>query len=588
MNITLFKKYDNIFASDILHSYWVTPIEDASGLFSNWKDFNGYSEEELENLKFDVNPTTISIPNNEIINAYGMFTNNKLIRKVEIDFPNATNIGVMFASSSIEEIECDFSSVNEGNGGAFAKCNKLKTVRCDFRNLEKRVMGAGAAYNDTDGLDRYGYGFSFNASPNLTTCECNFASLKNADNLLNQCSNLTTFNCELDSLESAVGLCTNAVLTLESIDNIAKKIKAHDTAENHRIDLGLNCPTQEDYIFGWCDKINEIKSKNWDVHVYLSTGSTKQELALNGYGDTLNLSGNKILTVSSISTGNNLDYITGNEVSGQKCGFIIVSNDKDIAVNRVAIKTASNYGTTQRNIFLQVRNHNKNIIAKSKVTTLSAPSTEYIFKFDDPFIIEQNTVDSNGNNTKKYYFELYAEGNTSKRAEFNIAFCDVEYGCGALYNSEPSSWNQQWSREDDNHPADSPDPAGDPQRTAWSKFYLEADSKVEEIDLTTVKPKITEIENSIYKQEIKLKLDFSIEDENTTIGNTNILHFKNLETSEILEEAPANITTTLPNDRTIEIILAKKDNIIGNFMGVIEIHGSNNETYYKSFEFDII
>lgn len=577
MNITLFKKHDDLFAPDILHSYWVTPIDDASGLYSNWKDFSNYSEEELENLKFDVNPTTISIPNKEIVNGTGMFRNNQLIRSVDMDFPNMNDITWMFAYSHLEDITADFSSVTDNNGGIFAQCPKLKAVRCDFRNLKNRVMNDDEAVND--------YSFTFSSCPNLETVECNFSSLIDGKNLFKNCSKLKNFNCELDSLESAVGLCPNAVLNLESIDNIAKKIKTHDTTENHRIDLGLNCPNQDDYIFGWCDKINEIKAKNWDAHVYLST---KEELTLNGYEHTLNLSGNKVSSVSSTLTGNNLDYITGNEVSGQKCGFIIVSNDKDIAVNRVAFKTASDYGSTQRNIFLQVRDHNKNIIAKSKVTTISASSTEYIFKFDDPFIIEQNTVDSNGNNTKKYYFELYAEGNTSKRAEFKIAFCDVEYGCGALYNSEPSSWNQQWSREDDNHPADSPDPAGDPQRTAWSKFYLEADSKVEEIDLTTVKPKITEIENSIYKQEIKLKLDFSIEDENITIGDTNILHFKNLETSEILEEAPANITTTLPNDRTIEIILAKKDNIIGNFMGVIEIHGSNNETYYKSFEFDII
>jgi hypothetical protein len=218
----------------------------------------------LEQLKYDLNSATISISNEEIINAYGMFANNKLIRKVEIDFPNVTNIGVMFQNSSIEEIECDFSSVNENNGGAFANCGKLKTVRCDFRNLEKRVMGAGPDLvpPDIDGLDRYGYGFSFNASPNLTTCECNFASLKNADNLFNKCSNLTTFNCELYSLETAKQMCPNAKLTAESVKNIADKIKTHTDGETHIIDIGLNC-TDETFASDFRPHVESIIDKGW-------------------------------------------------------------------------------------------------------------------------------------------------------------------------------------------------------------------------------------------------------------------------------------------------------------------------------------
>ena len=238
MNITLFKKYGDLFASDTLHSYWVTPIEDASGLFSNWKDF---SEAELKNLKFDLNPTTISIPNNEITNGTGMFRNNKLIRSVDIDFPNMTDITWMFAGSGLEEITADFSSVTDKNGGIFAQCEKLRTVRCDFRNLANRVMDESTGTND--------YSFAFSHCRELETVECNFSSLINGNYLFSDCFKLKNFNCELDSLTSGNEMFTNANLTVESVKNIAEKIKSHPMEESssHIITLGIKVNDENAY-----------------------------------------------------------------------------------------------------------------------------------------------------------------------------------------------------------------------------------------------------------------------------------------------------------------------------------------------------
>ena len=290
MNITLFKKHDDLFAPDILHSYWVTPIADASGLYSNWKDFSNYSEEELENLKFDVNPTTISIPNKEIVNGTGMFRSNQLIRSVDMDFPNMNDITWMFAFSHLEDITADFSAVTDNNGGIFAQCPKLKTVRCNFQNLENRVM------NDTNGINDYS--FTFDSCPSLETVECNFGSLKNGNYLFDRCSKLINFDCELDSLETAVNFCTKAKLSTESVGNIANKIKTHNPNETHRIDLGLGCVGANDYIFGWSSEVNKIKSKNWDVHVYSSSG---EELSTSGYENTLSLSASKIFSLNSLN-----------------------------------------------------------------------------------------------------------------------------------------------------------------------------------------------------------------------------------------------------------------------------------------------
>ena len=249
MNITLYKKHNfggttPRFTADIYNTFWITPIKDASGIFTNWNTYEGASAEELESMKYDLSQVTISIPSEEIINAYGMFAQNKLIRKVEIDFPNATNITWMFQNSSIEEIESDFSSVNENCGGVFAQCKNLKIVRCNFQNLKDRKMGAGEGITDgTNGKDDYS--FTFYNRGNLETVECNFSSLINANNLFGMCPKLKNFDCELDSLETAEGMCPDAKLTAESVRNIADKIKTHTDGETHRIDLGIEAKNEE-------------------------------------------------------------------------------------------------------------------------------------------------------------------------------------------------------------------------------------------------------------------------------------------------------------------------------------------------------
>jgi hypothetical protein len=590
MNITLFKKYDNIFASDILHSYWVTPIEDASGLFSNWKDFSDYSEEELENLKFDVNPTTISIPNNEIINAYGMFTNNKLIRKVEIDFPNATNIGTMFASSSIEEIECDFSSVNENNGGAFAKCNKLKTVRCDFRNLEKRVMGAGPGYSppDIDGLDRYGYGFSFNGSPNLTTCECNFASLKNADNLFNKCSKLTTFNCELDSLESAVGLCPNAVLTLESVDNIAKKIKNHKNSDtSHNIDIGIALNTSSHYPYKWAEAVNKIANKGWNVTVKLNGGS----------GEILNASDYPDLTVTSYSISEKINTTENNKIEHTssegkdevKTGFVMVSPDIDKKFNRIKLKTGAAHGGT-KNVYIRVKDSNKQVITSSNITTVTTPSTEYEFIFDKAFTMIKN---------EKYYFEIFLE-EESNRLNFSFRLAKPTEGSlayGTLYEDSPTSYKIRYSSDDDDYP--SGDDGNDGEYNAWCKFYLEDEEKTiitEQVDLDVFNSTVFEINGRTltnWSEESALILNLSPSNDNVSITNSYIFYLVD-ETGAIIdteEELPVTLYFSNNNDTTTGVKIEKKKDTNGNYIetepknysALIGISGNDNKVYYKNF-----
>lgn len=105
MNITLYKKHGERFAADTQHTYWGSPITDASGLFTS---FQSFTEDELNSSNFVLNPLTMPIPNNEIITANGMFRENKLIRSVELNFPNLTNASYMFALSNIEEIVAEF------------------------------------------------------------------------------------------------------------------------------------------------------------------------------------------------------------------------------------------------------------------------------------------------------------------------------------------------------------------------------------------------------------------------------------------------------------------------------------------------
>lgn len=335
MNITLFKKHDDLFAPDILHSYWVTPIDDASGLYSNWKDFSNYSEEELENLKFDVNPTTISIPNKEIVNGTGMFRNNQLVRSVDMDFPNMTDITWMFAYSHLEDITADFSAVTSNNGGIFAQCPKLKTVRCNFQNLENRVM------DDTQGINDYS--FTFSSCPKLETVECNFSSLKNGDNLFLNCSNLKNFDCELDSLETAVNFCRNAKLTVVSVKNIAEKIKPHDDNEVHLITMGIPVTKEGVYSDSPVDTIFE-GTDYWEHFTTLrEKGWTVEPIAhgLSDYTYTLN-DADIVTNVSVIEAATGETYIKENQKNHGIFAFALskshfIGTDENRDIKRIII-----------------------------------------------------------------------------------------------------------------------------------------------------------------------------------------------------------------------------------------------------------
>lgn len=570
MNITLYKKHNfggtgklPRFTTDIYNTYWITPIQDASGLFSNWNDYNQISDEELEQLKYDLNYTTLPIPNEEIINARGMFANNKLIRKVEIDFPNVTNIGMMFLSSSIEEIECDFSSVNENNGSAFAQCANLKIIRCDFRNLEKRVMGAGSAYNDTDGLDRYGYGFSFNASPNLTTCECNFASLKNADNLFNKCSNLTTFNCELDSLETAKQMCPNAKLTAESVKNIADKIKTHTDGETHIIDLGLDC-TDETFASDFKDHVVKLFNKGWTVTTTPSNIDNIIPFLSKEKTNSCNI-------VVDGTYNNNLEWTEyRNGMQGKKYGFAM-GTDKDSYFNQITIKTHNENSPSPKKIFLQVHDENKNLIGSSSIVEILEDANDYSFDFDAPFLMEKD---------KTYYVQFFGVDNNnnkinSVRKEVYIR-CSVlsegQYAYGVLHASEINNWGQQWYGEWD---GDYVDPH---QLNAWCKFNLveKTSDQTEPITNIEIEKQInTESANATIKSSSTISLSFNPSKELNDVQTINVESQNQLE----IIQSTYDTTTNIANIS----FTSKSETNVGTFFLTILYCNSSNETIYKDY-----
>lgn len=411
----------------------------------------------MEKYKFDLTPVTISIPNKEITNAYSMFSGNKLLRKVEIDFPNVTNIESMFMGSGVEEIECDFRSVNEKSSSVFYNCSNLKTVRCNFENLRDRSMGAGAGFNDTDGLDRYGYGFSFNSNTNLITCECNFSSLKNADNLLNKCTKLENFNCELDSLETAIGMCPNAKLTVESVKNIAEKIKSHTDGETHRIDLGLGC-TDETFASDFRPNIVTIIEKGWTVE----TTPTNIDDAIN-YTTKEKISSCNVTVDGTYN--NDFEWTTySNGMQGEKYGFAM-GTDKDSYFNQITIKTHNFQSPTPKKIFLSVHDENKAIIASSSIVEIIENNGEYEFDFDTPFLMEKDKI---------YYIQFFGvnENGIKDDTVRKMVYikCSVlsegQYGYGVLHASETNNWGVQWNGLWDG------DYTNPHQLNAWCKFKL--------------------------------------------------------------------------------------------------------------------
>lgn len=318
MNITLFKKHNNgIFRSDIMHSYFATPMKYGAGMFSDFKNqtSNFNSSDLTDMLDGEITPQNQPVSYEELEDAEGMFFNQQNLKAVKVDFPKVKDIQCMFTNcNSLETIECDFSSVTgekykikgidqleDTIGSAFLNCDNLKTLKCNFQNLT-RIGSSGGAYGFTfeyspnltvvecdfrsldniaketysDGsLETNNIQMLFSGCTNIETFKCNFNNLKNADNMLVNCNKLTNFDCDFDSLESAVNLCPNANLTVESVKNIAEKIKPHDDNEVHLITLGIPSTKEGVYLDSPINMIFEgtdywehfttLREKGWTV-----------------------------------------------------------------------------------------------------------------------------------------------------------------------------------------------------------------------------------------------------------------------------------------------------------------------------------
>lgn len=604
MNITLFKKHNNNrFSADIFHSYWATPIKYCGGLYSNFKNGATPQEGDPDLIAGELNAYTLPINCEEIEDAEGMFFCQAALTGVKADFSKVKNIKTMFSYCyGLETIEADFSSLtgekytvpgvkhlDDSNiadtiGSAFLDCKSLKTIKCNFSNLTRISNGDG------------NYGFNFNNSTNLTTVECNFQSLgntaketykngalepndpsvlfknctkietfkcnfnslENADNLLKNCTELTTFDCEFGNLNSAINLCPKAKLTLESISNIAEKIKKHNPDETHRIDLGIGCPNSSEYIFGWSSEVNKILAKNWEVGIKLSDSTS---IDLSKYTNE---------SIISVPETNTMNFITGNQTSQQKYGFVMLSENKNTIVNRIKIKTSVDNNNT---VCLRVHDYNKNVIAISNPITITTPG-EYTFEFNKPFILEKNiqTVvdDSNSNiinnviNDRKYYLDFINENKTA-RTELKIVFCDVERGYGAMYNQNTDDFSRQFSMEEDEYPG-GPDGNSEDQRTIYSELWAE------NIDCIVLTNRVSE--------ESPISIIFTPNDD--TVINSVVAHFKKAGEPPMEDGAtPINITSTLINEGKSAQINMSKNNETGEYIGVIEIKGTNNKNYYK-------
>ena len=415
MNITLYKKHGERFAADTQHTYWGSPITDASGLFTS---FQSFTEDELNSSNFVLNPLTMPIPNNEIITANGMFRENKLIRSVELNFPNLTNASYMFALSNIEEIVAEFDQLNHDAGGMFAQCRKLKTVRCDFRNMSDRNTNWGVTSD---------YAFTFSSCPQLESVECNFSSLTNANGLFQNCSKLKNFDCDLSALNTAENMCPNASLTVDSVANIAEKIKPHTDGETHKIDLGLDC-TEETFNSDFRPFIETLFEKGWTV-ITTPINIDKQIQKKINYNYNISFEGD--------SYTNNINCINENG-NGQKKGFAM-GTDKDSYFNQVSIKTNANHNLSLRlNVFEGdfdengnvIRDNNNNIITRNIATSdlvTIGNKGEYIFSYESPFLMKPNKI---------YYFILVKENNSW--GEINLCFSEVtedEFAYGVIYGS---------------------------------------------------------------------------------------------------------------------------------------------------------
>ena len=346
------------------------------------------------------------------------------MESISLDFPKLVDAELMFAHcKKLSSLEGDFSSLTgQGNTIAnFVTNANLESIKCNFSSLTNK--------------------FSLSNASTLKTVECDFSSLENGDNFFKNCSNLANFDCELPSLNSAVGMCTNAKLTAESVKNIADKIKTHTDGETHIIDLGLDC-TDETFASDFRDHVGKLIEKGWIVTTTPSNIDNIIPFLSKEKTNSCNI-------VVDGTYNNNFEWtVYRNGMQGKKYGFAMGTN-KDSYFNQITIKThdaTSNDGTppSPKKIFLQVHDENKKKIASSSIVEIIENTNEYSFDFDAPFLMEKD---------KTYYIQFFGVDDNnnkieSERKEVYIR-CSVlsegQYGYGVLSNKETNKWGVEWN-----------------------------------------------------------------------------------------------------------------------------------------------